>query len=124
MVPLLGGGTRNIEVLSWEMAQVGHIDRSAMLAAIVNAELRRQVEVRAREAQRAPFRVLVGANMPAVLVELGFLSNPTQERQLTSTPFQEALAEGLFQSVVDFRARAEQQPTTTPGSNGAPREQP
>ena len=32
--------------------------------------------------QQAPFRVLVGANMPAVLVEMGYLTNATQEAQL------------------------------------------
>ena len=41
-----------------------------------------------RAIQQAPFRVLVGANMPAVLVEMGFISNPEQEKQLASDAFQ------------------------------------
>ena len=103
-VPVLGGGVRSIEVVSWDMAQVRHLDQSARFARIVDTELRRRVAMRQTDVQRAPFRVLVGANMPAVLVELGFLSNPAQAEQLASASFQETLAQALFQSVVRYRA--------------------
>ena len=56
-----------------------------------------------RGLQQAPFRVLVGANMPAVLVEMGFLSNPEQETQLTSPSFQRAIVSGLLRSIIRFR---------------------
>ena len=46
--------------------------------------LRARVEMSPRAVQQAPFRVLVGANMPAALVEIGYLSNPEQEQQLAS----------------------------------------
>ncbi len=39
-----------------------------------------------RAIQQAPFRVLVGANMPAVLVEMGFITNADQEKQLVVGP--------------------------------------
>jgi N-acetylmuramoyl-L-alanine amidase len=90
------------------MAQISHIDQSAMFAAIVDAQLRTMVDVRLSGSQGAPFRVLVGANMPAVLVELGFLSNPHEEQELTSASFQETLVQALFQSIVGFRVRVEQ----------------
>ena len=110
-VPVLGGGVRSIEVVSWDMAQVRHIDRSARFARIVDAELRRRVAMRPTGVQRAPFRVLVGANMSAVLVELGFLSNPAQAERLTSASFQETLAQALFQSVVRYRASLRSEPS-------------
>ena len=53
--------------------------------------------------QQAPFRVLVGANMPAVLVEMGFISNGLQEEQLASLAFQDRVVQGLLQSVVTYR---------------------
>ena len=56
-----------------------------------------------RGLQQAPFRVLVGANMPAVLVEMGFISNPDQEAQLTSTTFQTAIVNGLLRSIIRYR---------------------
>jgi N-acetylmuramoyl-L-alanine amidase len=50
--------------------------------------------------------VLVGANMPAVLVEMGFISNPDQEAQLTSTTFQNAIVSGLLRSIIRYRDEA------------------
>ncbi|MAG70172.1 MAG: hypothetical protein CL471_07775 [Acidobacteria bacterium] len=122
-VPVLGGGARSIDVVSWEMAQVSHVDRSGVLAAIVDAELRRRVDVRPGEAQRAPFRVLVGANMPAVLVELGFLSNPEEERRLGAPSYQEALSQALYQSIARYRTLVEQRPDSAPEAEERPRGQ-
>jgi N-acetylmuramoyl-L-alanine amidase len=48
-------------------------------------------------------RVLVGANMPAVLVEMGFLSNAEQEKQLRSDGFQNNLVQALVESITRFR---------------------
>jgi N-acetylmuramoyl-L-alanine amidase len=57
--------------------------------------------------QQAHFRVLMGANMPAVLVEMAFLSNPEQERQLKSQEFQGRLAQSLFDAIVRYRETVE-----------------
>jgi N-acetylmuramoyl-L-alanine amidase len=60
-----------------------------------------------RAIQQAPFRVLVGANMPAVLVEMGFISNPDQEKQLVSDNFQSTIVQSLVDAIVRYRdARA------------------
>ena len=66
-LPVFGGGARDIELTPWEMAQARYIDESAALAQIVEAALRERVPVNSRALQQAPLRVLVGANMPAVL---------------------------------------------------------
>ena len=50
-----------------------------------------------RAIQQAPFRVLVGANMPAVLVEMAFLSNPQQEREAATDTFQNAIVQALVE---------------------------
>ena len=102
-LPVTGGGTREIDLILWEMAQVRYLEQSAHLAELVEGELRRRVPMSPRAIQQAPFRVLVGANMPAVLVEMGFISNPDQERQLAGAPFQDAVVEALMASVVRFR---------------------
>ena len=75
-LPVFGGGTRDIELILWEMAQARYIEESAALAQTVEASLRQRVPMSPRAIQQAPFRVLVGANMPAVLVEMGFITNP------------------------------------------------
>ena len=102
-VPLLGGRTRNIEIVLWDLAQVTHVQDSALLAGFVDVELRRRINMNALTLQQAPFRVLVGANMPAVLVEMGFISNARQEEQLASLAFQDRVVQGLLQSVVTYR---------------------
>jgi N-acetylmuramoyl-L-alanine amidase len=102
-LPVFGGGTRDIEVILWEMAQARYIEQSASLAQAVESALRERVPMSPRAIQQAPFRVLVGANMPAVLVEMGFITNPEQERQLGSDTFQSSVVQALVESVVRFR---------------------
>ena len=56
-----------------------------------------------RAIQQAPFRVLVGANMPAVLVEMGFLTNPEQEKQLRPTSSRTRSCRRWSSSIMRFR---------------------
>ena len=45
--------------------------------------------------KQAPFYVLIGAQMPAILVETGFMTNPTEKKRLLSKKYQECVAEGI-----------------------------
>ena len=103
LVPTVGGGTRVLDIVPWEMAQLRHVDQSARWAETVADELSRRVPMSPRGLQQAPFRVLVGANMPAVVLEMGFISNPDQEAQLTSTTFQSSIVSGLLRSIIRYR---------------------
>jgi N-acetylmuramoyl-L-alanine amidase len=102
-LPVFGGGTRDIELILWEMAQARYIRESAALAQAVESSLRERVPMSSRAIQQAPFRVLVGANMPAVLVEMGFITNAAQEKQLQSDEFQSRIVQGLVESITRFR---------------------
>jgi N-acetylmuramoyl-L-alanine amidase len=102
-LPVLGGGSREIEVILWEMAQARYIDQSAAFARTVEAALRERIGMSRRAIQPAPFRVLGGANMPAILVEMGFLSNAQQEQQLASDDYQNAVVQALVEGIVRFR---------------------
>jgi N-acetylmuramoyl-L-alanine amidase len=106
-VPVIGGGFRAIDLVEWDMAQFRYLDRSARLAGIVHEELGRRVPLSTRGVQEAPFRVLVGANMPAVLVEMGFISNPEDEQRLSSARFQNAVVDALVDSILRFRRYVE-----------------
>jgi len=95
------------------MAQARHIEQSAVLATLVESALRARVAMSPRAIQQAPFRVLVGANMPAVLVEMGFITNPAQEKQLTSEAFQSSVVQALVDSITRFRdARSAPRPAS------------
>jgi N-acetylmuramoyl-L-alanine amidase len=121
-LPVFGGGTRDIEVILWEMAQARYIEQSAVLAKAIETGLRARVPMSPRAIQQAPFRVLVGANMPAVLVEMGFISNPEQEKQLASDAFQNTIVQAIVDSLVvfrDSRGVRTAAPPATPRGTGA-----
>jgi N-acetylmuramoyl-L-alanine amidase len=115
-LPVFGGGTRDIDVILWEMAQARHIEQAAELATAIEASLRQRVPMSPRAIQQAPFRVLVGANMPAVLVEMGFITNPEQERQLASEAFQSNLVQALVDSLARFRGSRSAQRSIPPAT--------
>ena len=116
---VVGGGAREIDIVEWEMAQARHVDRSSRLAELLEDELRQRVPMSPRAIQQAPFRVLVGANMPAVLVEMGFISNPLQERELTAASFQNEVVDALIAAVLRFRDYLERLPSMPAGDEAA-----
>ena len=102
-LPVFGGGARDIEVVPWRMAQARYIERSGAFARLVEAALRGRVAMSPRALMQAPLRVLVGANMPAVLVEMGFMTNPAQEAQLLQDGHQSEIVQALVDAVIQFR---------------------
>jgi N-acetylmuramoyl-L-alanine amidase len=106
-VPVVGGGTRIIEAVPWDLAQIPFAARSAALASIVARHLSEQkVPLYPRATDQAPLRVLVGANMPAVLVELGFLTNTDDEHALTGAEVPNAIVEAIVSTVLEVRSGA------------------
>jgi N-acetylmuramoyl-L-alanine amidase len=115
VLPTATGGDRTIEMMLWEMAQLQHLEQSAVVAGLVEQTLRTRVKMSPRAIQQAPFRVLVGANMPAVLVELGFISNPEEEKLLGAHAYQLRLVDALVDAVGRYRAQLEaRRPGTAP----------
>jgi N-acetylmuramoyl-L-alanine amidase len=64
--------------------------------ALNNAHLRN------RGVKKAPFIVLIGANMPSILAEISFVSNPTDERKLETSEHRERIAESLYRGVAKY----------------------
>jgi N-acetylmuramoyl-L-alanine amidase len=102
-VPVFGGGSRDIELVLWDLAQIRYIDQSSELARLLEEELRPRIPFAARPVDRAPLRLLEAANMPAVLVEIGYLTNPEQARLLAGSEYQNTVAAGILESLVRFR---------------------
>jgi N-acetylmuramoyl-L-alanine amidase len=102
-VPAFGGGLRDVEMVPWGLAQTRHLTQSAAFAEILLQQLRDRVPLAPPPANQAPLRVLESANMPAVLVELGYLSNPGQERALAGEAFQSLFVQALYDAVVRYR---------------------
>ncbi len=111
------GGSREIDIVPWELAQTRFVASSAVLAEMVGTEIQSRTQAGSRAVERAPLRVLVGANMPAVLVEMGYLSNAEEEQLLASAAYQAQLVQALLEAIVRFRAVLGQSRQTigTPG---------
>lgn len=58
--------------------------------------------VRDRGIKKAPFIVLIGANMPSILAEISFVSNPTDERKLETSEHRQRIAESLYRGVSKY----------------------
>jgi N-acetylmuramoyl-L-alanine amidase len=58
--------------------------------------------VRDRGVKKAPFVVLIGANMPSILAEISFISNPGDEKRLRSAEYRQRIAESLYHGVSSY----------------------
>lgn len=131
-------GTReameDLQLILWDLAQSHHMSESQRFAKLVQGELNQALQLRDRGVKQAPFRVLMGAAMPAVLVELGFVSNPEEEKKLQDPEYRGALIAALTRAIQRYKALVENRPdptvpapgaaTPTPGAPGTPSPQP
>ncbi len=115
LMPVFGGGTREIDVVPWDSAQLHFVEQSAVAARLFEATLRQTVPMNLRALQQAPLRVLVGANMPAVLVEVGYLTNAEQEAQLRDSEFQGRLVQAIAEGITRLDAQTRGPVPALPG---------
>ena len=93
----------DVEFIVWELVQNRFISASSRLAETIQAQVTDDLDVLDRGVRQAGFRVLVGAYMPAVLVEMGFLSHAGEERRLGDRQYQQRLAASLGRAVLAYR---------------------
>jgi N-acetylmuramoyl-L-alanine amidase len=58
--------------------------------------------IRDRGVKKAPFIVLIGANMPSILAEVSFVSNPTDEHRLATGEYRQRIAESLYRGIAKY----------------------
>jgi N-acetylmuramoyl-L-alanine amidase len=58
--------------------------------------------IRDRGVKKAPFIVLIGANMPSILAEISFVSNPGDERRLETSDYRQRIAESLYRGISKY----------------------
>ena len=110
-------GNPDLDFVLWDLAQSAHLKESSEIAEAIQVELNAVSDTASRGIKQAPFRVLVGATMPAVLVEVAFISNADEEKRLRSPEFQQAVADAVSRAVARFYARrlpAAVRPTPSP----------
>jgi len=103
--------TKNISDLQkilYDLMQNAKINESSRLAAYVQSALIRHLKenrygrIKSKGVKQAPFYVLLGAQMPSVLVEASFISNPQECKRLADPKFQDRLAAGVVQGIRSY----------------------
>ena len=100
-------GIHDLEDLVKKIARNEKIDESKEFAEDIQTSLSQRVQktnktVKNRGVRKAPFVVLIGADMPSILTEISFLSNPADEQLLKKPEHRQRLAEGLYQGVASY----------------------
>jgi N-acetylmuramoyl-L-alanine amidase len=65
--------------------------------------------------KQAPFYVLIGAEMPAVLIETGFITNPTEKKRILTDSYKDLLADGIAAGINSYIKSIEQAYNNTGG---------
>jgi len=85
------------------MAQSMFMKESEDLASLIQVELDKRLDTPNRGVKQAGFYVLIGASMPNVLIEVGFLSNPIEEKRLKKTDYKQKIAESIYDGIKRFK---------------------
>lgn len=91
----------------YELSNIGFMASSEMLATKMDHQFSERARRRSRGVKQAGFIVLYHASMPALLVELGYISNPQEEQFLISEYGQTIMASAIFRSIRDYKERLE-----------------
>ena len=92
----------DLKMILWSMAQTEHIKESSRLADYIQDELNILLNTKNRGVKQAPFRVLMRASMPAVLIEIAFVSNKYEENRLRNDSFLDKVAESIYSGVSKY----------------------
>jgi N-acetylmuramoyl-L-alanine amidase len=90
-----------------KIAMKEKIEESREFAGDVQASLHsglaaKSPAIRDRGVKKAPFIVLIGANMPSILAEISFVSNPTDEHRLETSEYRQRIAESLYRGIAKY----------------------
>jgi N-acetylmuramoyl-L-alanine amidase len=115
----------DLEDIVKKIARSEKIDESREFAADIQESLAKRIQklnktVKDRGVRKAPFVVLVGADMPSILTEISFLSNPADERLLKNPEHRQRVAEGLYQGVANYLQSLNSMTLNVPGKSSAP----
>jgi N-acetylmuramoyl-L-alanine amidase len=112
----------DLEDIVKKIARSEKIDESREFAADIQESLAKRIQklnktVKDRGVRKAPFVVLVGADMPSILTEISFLSNPADEQLLKKPEHRQRVAEGLYQGVASYLQSLNSMTMNVPGKS-------
>lgn len=99
---ILPENENDIKMILWDMAQTTYLKQSSQLAELIQNELNFLLSTENRGIKQAPFKVLSNVAMPAVLIEVAFISNPREEKELSSPEFQFKVALAIYKGIAKY----------------------
>ena len=100
-----GGRTDILKSILWDLAQSEFQAESSHLAEIVLDAMTRSLQIPNRGVKQAGFYVLGGAAMQAILVEIGFVTNPKEERKLRDSRYRDEIARAIVGGLAEYKRR-------------------
>ena len=91
----------------WDRVQNRYLERSRILARVISSRLGALNSAKSIRIQGAPLTVLKGAHMPAILIEVGYLTNPAEEKNLRNNRFLTDVAAEISRGIEDFLSRTD-----------------
>jgi N-acetylmuramoyl-L-alanine amidase len=85
-----------------DLSQTATINSSLQMGGRVLSQLNQFTRLHNHRVEQARFMVLKSPDMPSILVETGFISNPIEERNLTSASYQTRLSQAVFQGIKEY----------------------
>jgi len=93
----------DLAAILFDMAQTEHMEDSSRFAKALHGNMGKVLDTADRGVKQAPFIVLAGATMPAVLVEVGFMSNSSDLEMLNSRAARQNIASAVYRSIRGFK---------------------
>ena len=102
------GRENALKAILWDLAQSEFLSESSRLAEVVQDSMTRALRIPNRGVKQAGFYVLGGAAMPAVLVEIGFVTNPREEKRLRDSKYRDEIARAIFSGITEYKRHWDQ----------------
>jgi N-acetylmuramoyl-L-alanine amidase len=108
-----GGKTDFVRMILWDLAQSEFQMESSRLAEVVHDSMTQSLRISNRGVKQAGFYVLGGAAMPAILIEIGFVTNPREEKRLKDTRYRDEIARAILTGLTEYKRNWDER-TRTP----------
>ena len=100
-------------IIALSLRQNTHLDHSLLLASLIQKQFKERVGRPDRGVKQAGFLVISYTTMPSVLIELGFLTNPTEEDYLQTAQGQDYMASAIYRAFKEYKGIVEGVPMGT-----------
>ena len=87
----------------FNLTQSAYQDNSLLLASLIDNQLTKRAGRRSYGVKQSSLQVLWSTAMPSVLVEIGYLSNPDEEKELNNPDVQSYIASGIYRAIKEYK---------------------